>query len=30
MVKDKAGKCPPDLLPNSMKPLEHIIQSMDA
>ena len=29
LVKEKTGKCPPDLLPNSMKPLEEIINGMD-
>ncbi|MBN1185255.1 MAG: hypothetical protein JXB49_23420 [Bacteroidales bacterium] len=28
-VKEKTGKCPPDLLPNSMKSIEEIIQNMD-
>lgn len=29
LVKDKCGKCPPDLLPNSFKDLDTIIASMN-
>jgi hypothetical protein len=28
MVKEKTGKCPPDLLPNSFKSVDEIIASM--
>jgi hypothetical protein len=29
LVKEKSGKCPPDLLPNSMKNIDDIIASMN-
>ncbi len=29
LVKEKIGKCPPDLLPNSFKSVEDIISSMN-
>jgi hypothetical protein len=29
MVKEKAGKCPPDLLPNNPKSIEVIISEMN-
>jgi hypothetical protein len=28
MVKERTGKCPPDLLPNSIKSVDEIISSM--
>lgn len=28
LVKEKAGKCPPDLLPNSFKTVDEIIAAM--
>lgn len=28
LVKEKTGKCPPNLLPNSLKTIEQIIESM--
>jgi hypothetical protein len=29
LVKEKAGKCPPDLLPNAFKSVDDIIASMN-
>lgn len=29
LVKEKCGKCPPDLLPNSFKSVDEIISSMN-
>ena len=29
LVKEKAGKCPPDLLPNATKSVDEIISSMN-
>lgn len=29
LVKEKTGKCPPDLLPNSFKTIEEIVASMN-
>ncbi len=29
LVKEKTGKCPPDLLPNSFKTIEEIIAAMN-
>jgi hypothetical protein len=29
MVKEKTGKCPPTLLPNSMQNIDDIIKNMD-